>query len=286
MIIEQAGRQTGTIRSTMAYLATIASFGFADFDPPELLAVYKDLGCVALQYYRNEANPPDLSYVKQVADDLGLRYDSIHGVFGKKYDPSSRDETFRKASVEVYRAEAELALELGGPKIVVHPGAPTADGKAADPKELAMRLTPLLKSMTQLAQMGEELGVTFLMENIPHTFYAGSDPAALAAMLREINSPNLKMCFDTGHAHMTCDVVEHFSLCKDMIDYMHISDNNQKFDSHLLPGHGSIDWDRLGPLMTQFDGAAMLELFFPLGMMQMELNNGLAAHLKEMLKTS
>ncbi|HAI11394.1 MAG TPA: hypothetical protein DCM28_06785 [Phycisphaerales bacterium] len=270
----------------MAYLATIASFGFADFDPPALLDVYKQLGCVALQYYRNESNPPDIKYVKQVADDLGLGYDSIHGVFGKKYDPSSPDESVRKASVQVYRLEAELALQLGGPKVVVHPGSPTADGKPLSDPQRTQRQAPLKQSMHELAQMGQELGVTFLMENIPATFNAGSDPGALATMIRQINSPNLKMCFDTGHAHMTCDVVEHFKQSLDVIDYMHISDNNQKFDSHLIPGHGSIDWDTLGPLMTQFDGAAMLELFFPLGMMELELAGGLADVLKQCLQVN
>lgn len=270
----------------MAYLATIASFGFADFDPPVLLSVYKQLGCVALQYYRNESNPPDLAFVKQVAADLALPYDSIHGVFGKKYDPSSLDESFRKASVEVYRGEAELALELDGPKIVVHPGAPTEDGKPISDAQSSQRLAPLEKSMCELARMGEELGVTFLMENIPASFYAGSDPAQLGQMIRKIDSPNLKMCFDTGHAHMTCDVIEHFKQCLDVVDYMHISDNNKRFDSHLLPGHGSIDWDTLGPLMSSFDGAAMLELFFPLGMMKMEQAAGLKDQLKAFLRTA
>lgn len=269
----------------MAYLATIASFGFADFDPPTLLAVYKELGCVALQYYRNEANPPQLSYVKQVAADLGLKYDSIHGVFGKKYDPSSPDEATRKASVNAYRCEAEIALELGGPRIVVHPGAPSADGRLVDAQTIQQRIAPLTESLHELAAIGRELGVTMLIENLPGIFYVGSDPAALAALVRNINSPNLKMCFDTGHAHMTCDVVEHFKQCLDVIDYMHISDNNQKFDSHLIPGHGSINWDLLGPEMTRFPGAAMLELFFPLGMMQMEAAAGLAQTLKSNLKT-
>jgi sugar phosphate isomerase/epimerase len=85
---------------------------------------------------------------------------------------------------------------------------------------------------------------------------------------------------------MTCDVIEHFKLSLDVIDYMHISDNNARFDSHLLPGHGSIDWETLGLLMTQFGGAAMLELFFPLGMMQMELNAGLKSQLQSFLQTS
>jgi sugar phosphate isomerase/epimerase len=269
----------------MAYLATIASFGFADFDPPALLAVYKELGCVALQYYRNEANPPTLSEIKRVAQDLGLPYDSIHGVFGKGYDPSSPDEAFRKASVQAYRAEAELALELGGPKIVIHPGAPADHGQLVDEDQQRQRMAPLRQSLHELAQMGAQYNVTFLIENLPSIYYAGSNPASLAQMIRQINSPHLKMCFDTGHAHMTCDVVDHFKQCFDVIDYMHISDNNRRFDSHLIPGHGTIPWETLGPLMKNFPGAAMLELFFPLGTMQMELNVGIAGSISTLLQT-
>lgn len=266
----------------MAYLATIASFGFGDFDPPTLLAMYKELGCVSLQYYRNEANPPKLSFVKQVAADLGLPYDSIHGVFGKDYDPSSTDEGFRKKSVAVYRQEAELAIELGGPKIVVHPSSPT---DFMLPEVVAEHQSPLMQSMYELAEMGQELGVTFLIENLPPNYYAGSNAAVIGQMIRKVDSPNLKMCFDTGHAHMSCDVVETFKQLTDVIDYMHISDNNQKFDSHLIPGHGTIPWETLGTEMKFFWGPAMLELFLPLGSMQLEANAGLAKNLKQFLQT-
>ncbi|MBL4700212.1 MAG: sugar phosphate isomerase/epimerase [Phycisphaeraceae bacterium] len=283
--MRQTGATAATILITMAYLATIASFGFSDFDPPSLLAVYKDLGCVALQYYRNEANPPKLEEVLRVGDDLCMRYDSIHGAFGSNYDPSSTDEAFRKKSIAVYRQEAETALKLGGPKIVVHPGAPSADGKIVSYQVQQQRLAPLTQSLHELAEMGQELGVTYLIENLPGIYYAGTDPAALAEMIRKVNSPHLKMCFDTGHAHMTCDVVDHFKQCVDVIDYMHVSVNNKRFDSHLIPGHGTIPWEALGHELKNFQGAAMLEVFFSLGMMQREADAGLASTLKQFLQT-
>ena len=271
----------------MARLATVAAFGFPDFNPPTLLATYRRLGCVALQFYRNVKSPPTVREALDIANDLGLVFDSIHGVFGPEYDPSSTDETFRQATIDVYRAEGLLARELGGTGIVVHPAPMCPDPASITPESRLTRVDPLLQSMEQLARIGEELGVVYLIENIPANYYFGNDTRMIAQMIRKLASPHVRMCFDTGHAHMTTDttVADDLAACMDVVTYLHINDNTKKMDSHLIPGQGTIDWLALGEQMAKLPigTSAMLELFNSEPEMNRQIARGLGEKLKSWL---
>ncbi len=193
-----------------------------------------------------------------------MRIDSVHGVFGPDYDPSSPVDAVRQQAVETYRREGELAVELGGPMVVVHPG-PSAEYEThVYPRSDDERIKPLRRTMADLARIGEQLGVIYLIENIPNDCHMGGEAPRLGAMIRELDHPNVRMCFDTGHANMTGDAVRDFDACADVIGYVHVHDNHGKLDNHRMPGDGTIDWAALGPRIAQLpDGAsAMLELFF------------------------
>lgn len=269
----------------MAYLATIAPFGFADFNPPTLLPVYRQLGCVRSQFYRNPANPPRLAEARRIAEDAGLPFDSIHGVFGPEHDPSSPVEAIRRQAIETYRLEGEVALELGGPMVVVHPAPPLPRDVLETPQQREARYPPLLKSMHELALLGEELEVVYLIENIPATYCCGDEPARLARMVREIAHPNLAMCVDTGHAHMTTGAVAALRDCAQVIRYLHINDNNALQDSHHIPGDGTIPWEDVQPAIANLppDTPAMLELFWPEQTMAQRVAAGLGEQLQAWL---
>jgi sugar phosphate isomerase/epimerase len=53
---------------------------------------------------------------------------------------------------------------------------------------------------------------------------------------------NLKVCLDTGHAHMTCGVHAAFETLGDLIASTHVHDNRGEKDDHLMPFAGEIDW--------------------------------------------
>lgn len=273
----------------MAQLATIAAFGFADFDPPSLLKLYRQFGCRTCQFYRNPMNPPTPSEARQIAEDAGLPIDSIHGLFGPELDPSSPDESVRQESVETYRFEGELALELGGPRVVVHP-APRAGSVAEVTRAVnKKRVDPLRKLLVQLAELGAAQGVTYLIENLPGDYYFGPDPGQLAELVREAASPHVRMCFDTGHAHMTVGEATGLRSCRDVVTYLHVHDNNSRLDAHNIPGlvpdGAGINWPALAPLIAELPAAipAMLELFEPQPLIEAQLHNGLPAKLKQWL---
>jgi len=271
----------------MATLSTVAAFGFDDFDPPVTLGLYKQLGCQSSQFYRNENNPPTVEDAIRIADDAGLPFDSIHGVFGEQYDPSNPDEAFRRQTVEVYQREGELAIALGGPMVVVHPSSMRPPDQSLSPDDRAVRMAALRKSIDELTVIGEKLGVTYLWENITFPFWVGADPIELAGILREVNSPAARMCFDTGHALMTGTVADRLAACSDVVSYMHVHDNNGEEDSHLMPGDGVTDWPAITAALRskQIDVPAMLEVFYLEQQLTGCVKAGLGEKLAEWLNT-
>ena len=269
----------------MAHLSTIAAFGFEDFYPPKLLKLYRQVGCRTCQFYRNPANPPVPDEARKVAESAGLPIDSVHGVFGPEHDPSSRDETVRRAAIETYRAEGVLALDLGGPMVVVHPAPRASEAGDITVASRAERIDPLRRSLEELAELGRSLGVTYLLENLPGDYEFGSNAAQVAELVRERESPHLRMCFDTGHAHMTGWEVDCLESCHDVVSYLHINDNDGRLDGHDIPGDGSINWPALaGPISRlPADIPATLELFISELTLQNRIRDGLPQQLKQWL---
>ena len=268
----------------MANLATIAPFGFPDLDPSRRIKLFRRLGCRTCQFYRNPSVSLDPAQARRVVEDIGMSFDSVHGVFGPQHDPSNPDEAVRLAAMETYRTEGKLALALGGTMVVVHPAPIASSPVAVTQTEAVARSDSMLKTMEELAVVGERLGVTYLFENLPGQYLFGSVPVELAAMIRRLDHPRVRMCFDTGHAHMIAreeSVADILSQCLDVVAYIHVNDNDGRSDEHLLPGHGTIVWDELAPQIDRLPSgtSAMLEIFQPTAVIEDELSDGLSNRL-------
>lgn len=83
--------------------------------------------------------------------------------------------------------------------------------------------------------------VQILLENIPNEL---STPERLVQFIHYSRLEDLKICFDTGHAHMTCGVPAAFETLKERIVSTHVHDNHREKDEHLLPFEGGIDWEQ------------------------------------------
>lgn len=248
----------------MPELATVATFGFPDFDPPVILDLYHRLGCTSSQFYRNPANPPADADAIAICRDAGVPITSLHGVFGPDIDPSSPDEAVRRRSVDRYIGEGELALRLGGRSVVVHPSPLMPSPPPLREADEALRRDQLRKSMAELAALGAKQGVTFLIENLPNEGVYGRDAVQIAAMVRSLATPHLRMCLDLGHAFITSSAIDRLRDCADVVDYLHVHDNDGRADAHLMPGDGAIDWPAVGRTLreTGLEVPAMLEVFY------------------------
>ena len=271
-------------------LATTVPFGF-DFDPARFMRAYGSLGARQVQFYRNEAKPPTTAEALAAARGAGQRYDSIHGVFGEHLDPSGPDAAHAAHCLSVYEQEGRLALDLGGPMVVVHPSGWTPGRKELtrqQASEAAVPRRPRLDTfMRRLADIGEHLGVTYLVENQPFNCYLGHDPVGLAAQIAAVGSARVQMCFDTGHAHITADVYRSLQSCAPVIRYLHVHDNDGTVDARLMPGAagGTIDWERFAAALreTGLGAPRMLEVFEPEASVEQRAQQGFGGTLSKWL---
>ncbi|MCA9306847.1 MAG: sugar phosphate isomerase/epimerase [Phycisphaerales bacterium] len=262
-------------RASSRVLSTVAPFGF-NFDPDRFLLAYKRIGCTSAQFYYNRDNKPSVKQVLDTFRRVGMNIDSTHGIFGSDIDPSSPDPAHREHCLRLYEHEGQLAKDLGGPIVVVHPAAhlpTTPDAPYEFPKippdearkAQSARTPHLIDFLRRLADLGDKLGVVFVVENMGFVVPIGHDAPLLGSMIATIGSRYIRMCFDTGHAHFSGDVYAALKQCAPVIGYVHMHDNDRQTDNHLMPGDGTIDWARIASLLDELDIAVprMLEVFEP-----------------------
>ncbi|MBL8763376.1 MAG: sugar phosphate isomerase/epimerase [Phycisphaerae bacterium] len=269
----------------MPLLSVIAPFGFS-FDPARFLSAYHTVGVRSASYYRNESNQPALKDVLAAARAAGMSFDSMHGVFGFHLDPCSPDPEHRRHCLLVYEREGLLARDLGGPAVVVHPSAWNPDRKlipALEAETLSEpRWAPLDDFMRRLAEIGQRLGVTYLMENQPLNCPLGHDWARLAEAVRAVGHPRIRVCLDTGHAHMCGDVVRAVRDTADVVELFHVHDNNGSIDDHRMPGEGTIDWPAFARTLVELNinATRMVEVFYDEARVERLARKGLKDTLK------
>jgi len=105
-------------------------------------------------------------------------------------------------------------------------------------------------SLEHLKIFARARGAEVLLENIPNDL---STPERLVAFLNYTRL-DLKICFDTGHAHLGSGVGPAFQALKERIASTHVHDNHRVKDDHLLPFEGGIDWVETVRDFRQRDG--------------------------------
>ncbi|MBS3821486.1 MAG: TIM barrel protein [Planctomycetes bacterium] len=272
-------------------LGTVAPVGFDDFAEPAWLECMKQLGCTTAQAYRsrtgNDARHDGAVTTQQMRDCIaaaGLSCDSLHGFYGNDIDPASPDEAARRQAVHILAREGEVALDLGGPLVVVHCSGIYDETPAR--VNLDTRRDQLRTSIDELAHHGQDIGVTYAFENLPPYHAIGSDVAELRQMLDAADHPNVGMCFDVAHAHLAGDPVAAIDAAGDKICYMHVCDNHGQADEHLMPSLGSIPWDRVadGIAASGYGGVMMIEIFHSLDELRRMIDDGMAETLAAFLR--
>jgi sugar phosphate isomerase/epimerase len=164
---------------------------------------------------------------------------SIHAPFYRNLDEAragrwlsiaSADEAARRDAVNEVDRSLMLADLLPVRYVVVHPGEPHEARSARHTGQLR-------RSAHELLEVCYRRNVTLVFENIP-------GDANRAESLNEILGEfvGIGICLDTGHAHMTGDVVGQILTAGQTIRTTHIHDNLGDADSHLHPYEGNLDW--------------------------------------------
>lgn len=188
--------------------------------------------------------------------ELPLQVRSVHAPFGRSWDLSNSDDEQRQAAVAVHRDTLERMEVVGAQYLVVHPGDRVFQ---SDYKSHWKRLR---KSLEMLLPLAEHRHIIIALENLPPGFL-GDNAQELRDMVLDVNTQYLRVCFDTGHAHLNGNVEQDYSILQDVVASLHIHDNDGLRDLHLQPPFGTIAWDRLIPLIehSPYEGPLMLESF-------------------------
>ncbi|AKB86032.1 sugar phosphate isomerase/epimerase family protein [Methanococcoides methylutens] len=159
----------------------------------------------------------------------------------------------------------ELAGRLGTKAVVMHPG------RVGDDREASLKR--MVSNLGRLAAFASENNVMIGLENKEAT-----DPGNLCCEAEEllkvvdaVNSPNLGVTFDVGHANLTCEgdserLAAFVRTISDHVVHVHLHDNygywtsNYDGDEHMAPGSGNIDYSVLKGL-NGYKGIYNLEVF-------------------------
>jgi sugar phosphate isomerase/epimerase len=157
---------------------------------------------------------------------------------------------------EIKRA-LESAEQIPFSNLILHLGERT-DGWSQRSVEYA------INALEHLGAFAHPLGVRLLIENLTSE---PTTPEHLLTILELGHLPNVGICLDMGHAHITVGVAEAIATMGRRIASCHVHDNHGVKDEHLWPGEGTIDWptsvNALKALPTP--PATVLEIHYTLG---------------------
>lgn len=119
---------------------------------------------------------------------------------------------------------------------------------APEPNELG------IQRLQTIVNYAEKLGIKIAFENTKILGY-------LEYVLDRIKNKNVRICYDAGHCHCHFHDKFNWDKFKNKIFIVHLHDNDQSKDQHLLPFDGTSDWQKLvNNLQTaNYNGPVILE---------------------------
>ena len=122
------------------------------------------------------------------------------------------------------------------------------------------RFDAAFNSLEHLHLFAKQRGVAIALENTPGEL---ATPSNLRRFIAETRLTDLRLCLDTGHAHLGDGVLPSLEAMRELLVTVHVHDNHGEKDEHLPPGQGTpsqgmIDWKAVLPALR--DLPLVLEL--------------------------
>ena len=140
--------------------------------------------------------------------------------------------------------------------------APGPENPATIPAtEQLPRMQHVVDSLNQVARRCKELGIMCVLENkLPHLLFGNTSD--ILWILDGINSAEVGVCLDTGHAYLGGDIHNLVHKLSGHLRMIHAHDNGGADDNHWPPGDGKIDWEKFmrDLIEVRFRGAFILEM--------------------------
>jgi sugar phosphate isomerase/epimerase len=248
---------------TTARLKSYEAAGFRRLQvrmPPRSLLAEPEQVLVHATALRDTLRLTDLHLILHAPDDLRVGTDE-------------HDRQFNSAITYAALAGAELVVYHGANFEL---GTPDLHGRLADEE----------RSLRRLLRRAAQLGIQVAVENLAPVYPAPErvchNPAAVAELVRRLDSEHVGMCLDLGHAHIAaglarCDLPELIEPLLSEVIVFHVHDNYGagmqapraggvepvRLDLHLAPGAGTVPWRALAPVIRAHSAALVLEVHPP-----------------------
>jgi len=153
---------------------------------------------------------------------------SVHGPF-LDLSPASPDKLISEVTRKRYMQAVYVALKLNASHLVLHSQHNTAIKDLKVKQKKVKRQLPFWKEILDMIS-GED--IVIVLENVTE-----DDPIHLLNLVRNIDSPQLKICYDVGHSllHSSRDIGSWVEVLKEYMEYVHIHWNTGDIDAHRVP---------------------------------------------------
>ncbi|GMG95894.1 sugar phosphate isomerase/epimerase family protein [Tepidimicrobium xylanilyticum] len=158
---------------------------------------------------------------------------SLHGPF-LDLKPVSLDPKIKEASYNRYLQALNIGKKLNVDYIIFHS---QINPWIKEPKIVEMTNNLNREFWNKILEEVEDFNGMVLIENVFEF-----DPLMIKELVDIINLPNVKICFDIGHALLESKVEleDWIKILNDMIEYIHLHWNNGIYDEHNRPTRENI----------------------------------------------
>ncbi|MBQ2644756.1 sugar phosphate isomerase/epimerase [bacterium] len=159
---------------------------------------------------------------------------SLHALFSD-LNPASKDYALREIAKKRYQQSFEAALATDAKNMVFHSGHKGMKHKVS----VQNYLEGSIKFWKEYIKQFEDKGIIASIENVLE-----DSPKNLITIVDEVNSPNLKICLDTGHANLCSDIPisEWIKTYGKRLHHMHWHNNYKTNDDHSSLKNGTVNF--------------------------------------------
>jgi len=205
---------------------------------------------------------------QKVVDECRVKVNQAHAPI---FNPLSPDITERDRRLEMVRRSIIAAARLGAKWIVLHPGTNYYDNRHS------VNLQSNIEYYRPMLALAKEVGIGIAIENLFDTHHVGSGGSSektdrrvndhIVTQRRYCSQPeelielvdtlakeydNVGICWDFGHANeASLDHVKSLELIGKRLKALHVNDNNNVFDDHLMPYEGTVPWNEVMPTLKR-----------------------------------
>jgi len=165
---------------------------------------------------------------------------------------ASPNNRIRRSSIMEIKSSLDLAAHLDSDKLILHPGSVPFLARVYKDRILEYNF----KSLKELKNYADDLGVTLCLENMPRMEkYLYNNLKELQRLVEELG---IMATLDIGHAHTMGHTIKDIKM--GLIGHIHLSDNDGIEDSHNALGTGSINFPKVFENLKGYDGILTIEV--------------------------